>query len=159
MLWLQSAETFADIRIPLMAAAPPSGHGPAGLFHRRRAFAGVARWNPPSMVWEHALDSDRNPGTDVGVLDLSTPGWVYEDGTVDWDGGTVPFREEWELISTPGAPVHVAETTRRISVTVGRWRIDIADGRPDAVFRADRLELCRGEWRVVGTLTVDSRRT
>jgi hypothetical protein len=154
VLWLQSTEIFADIRIPRSGVASRSVSGPAGLFYRPWAFAGVTRWNPPSVVWEHALDTDRDPVTDIGILDLSIPGWAFEDGTVVWEGRDVPFREEWKLVSAPGAPVHVLETPERICVTVGSWRIDVAEGRPGGVFRAERLEIRGGTWEVIGRVMV-----
>lgn len=154
VLWLQSAETYADIRLPLdPGATPETPGGPAGLFARASAFAGAAHWEPPSMVWEHALDAHPRGGTDQGTLDLSRDGWAYEDGTVTWEGRPVPFREEWERISTPADPVHVEATAGRISVTVGRWRIDVGDGRPAGEFRAERFERRGATWELVGTVT------
>lgn len=160
VLWLQSTEMFADIRIPAGASPVAGGtaavEGPAGLFARPTAFAGAAHFDEPSMVWDHLLDANPHAGTDVGTLDLSRAGWAYEDGTVTWDGRKVPFREEWERLSPPGASVEIeAElwaTPRRISATVGRWRIDIADSRPEGGFRAERLEYTGSVWEVVGSV-------
>lgn len=154
VLWLQTAETFADIRIPRQPAATvTTGHGPAELFYRPRAFGGVARWNDPVMVWDHLLDSDQQPATDAGTLDLATAGWAYEDGTVVYDGVEVPFREEWELLSAPGDPVRATVAAQRISVTCGAWRIDITEQRPDGPFRAERRAWRDGTWEIVGTVT------
>lgn len=151
MLWLQTDELYADIRIARPFAAGSSA--PTSSLFRTRAFAGTARWEEPCMVWEHLLDSDLSPGSDVGTIDLGTPGWAYEDGTFVWQGEEISFREEWELLSSPEDVGRAVVTRSRISVTVGRWRIDLSDDRPAGPFCAVKMERASDRWEVIGMVS------
>ena len=149
VLWLQSQNWYADLRIPLPGAA--GGTGPASVFARAWAFAGTASWDPPLMTWEHHLDSEPEPKADSNRLELDGTAAI-ERGEIWWEGRAVPFCEEWRRISPPKAEMSVEVDDDRVTVAVGSWRIVILDERPYGPFRAHRYERNRGGWESRGCL-------
>lgn len=157
VLWLQTPEWYADIRLRADGVAD-TDKGPTALFAEPWAFAGVASWDPPTMTWEHQFDSrteaavDANPVEKVGDL-------LVEQGWVAYGGRRIPFVEEWRKISTRHDPVSVVGRPDGVQVTVGPWRITLADRRPVGDFLAVRQEHRSSGWTEVGRLAVPARRS
>lgn len=147
VLWLQSEDWYADIRVP----APDAGEasGPESLFARPWAFGGRGRWEPPVMTWEHLLDSDPDPDTDSNRLVLDGD-LAFEEGQIEWHGAAVPFCEEWQRISPPDAEVSTEVNANRIDIVLARWRITMLDERPYGPFRATRHERGASGWKPAG---------
>jgi hypothetical protein len=150
VLWLQTANWYADVRIPSRAGVWRQG-GPEAVFARPWAFAGQARWDPPVMTWQHQLDSMREPIADSNPLDRMGD-LLVEAGSFKWAGLAIPFRAEWRRISGRDEAVSVELGSDRIQVTVAFWRILVEDDRPSGPFRASRLDFEDGEWRLTGTI-------
>jgi hypothetical protein len=151
VLWLQSQDWYADLRIPLPGAAGAAG--PESVFARAWAFAGTASWDPPLMTWEHHLDSEPEPRADSNRLELD--GTVaIERGEIWWDGRAVPFCEEWQRISPLKVEMSVELDDNRAAIAVGPWRIVIHDQRPYGPFHARRYERDGGKWQACGSLRV-----
>lgn len=157
VLWLQTPEWYADIRLPAPEVVV-TDKGPTALFSEPWAFAGIASWDPPTMTWEHQFDSrpeaavDANPLVKVGEL-------LLEEGWVAHGERRVPYVEEWRKISTGNDPVSAVVRSDGVQVTVGPWRITIADLRPAGDFLAVRDELGPSGWSEVGRLSVPPRRS
>lgn len=157
VLWLQTPEWYADIRLP-RGPGVETDEGPTALFARPWAFAGIASWDPPTMTWEHQFDSrleaavDANPLVKVGDL-------LVEEGWVVYDGRRVPFVEEWRKISTSDHQVSAVLRPQGVQVTIGPRRITIDDLRPVGDFLAVREELGPDGWSEVGRLCVPPRRS
>lgn len=157
VLWLQTPEWYADIRLP-RGTGLETEKGPAALFARPWAFAGIASWDPPIMTWEHRIDSrpeaavDANPLVKVGEL-------LVEEGSVLYEGRRVPFVEEWRKISTSDHRVSAVPRPGGVQVTIGPRRITIDDLRPVGDFLAIREELGPAGWSEVGRLFVPRRRS
>lgn len=147
MLWLQSKEWYADIRVP--TADADEARGPEARFARPWAFAGTATWDPPMMSWEHVLDSDVEPAPDANELQLDGD-IALERGEIEWEGRALPFCEEWQRIGPADAVGSVEVDANRIDIVVGRWRIAILDERPYGPFRASRYERGDGKWQASG---------
>jgi hypothetical protein len=158
VLWLQTSDWFADLRIPSCPHDCSVGR-PEAIFARPWAFAGRASWEPPVMTWQHQLDSMREPIIDSIPLDRKGD-LLVEAGSFKWAGLDIPFREEWRRISQCDDEVSAQAGPNRIEVTVGAWRIVVEDEGPLGPFRASRLDFEDGAWRTTGTiLEPASRRT
>lgn len=155
VLWLQTTEWYADIRLPRRAGVE-TDKGPTALFARPWAFAGTASWDPPTMTWDHQFDSrlevmvDANPLVQVGDL-------LVEEGWVAYEGRRVPFIEEWHRVRTGDRQVSAALRRQGVQITVGPSRITIDDPRPVGDFLAVREERGPAGWSEVGRLCVPPR--
>ncbi len=150
VLWLQTIDLYADIRVPCRAGAAPA-KGPAAVFARPWAFAGTATWDPPVMTWHHQLDSMLQPNVDSNPLERDGD-LLVESGRFKWAGLWIPFREEWRRLSRSDDVVGAEVQTRRIQVTIGAWRIDVEDDRPSGNFRATWHDFKDGTWRPTGSI-------
>jgi hypothetical protein len=150
VLWLQTPEWYADIRLP-DSSRPVRTDGPEAVFARPWAFAGTAIWSPPVMTWHHHLDSMREPISDANPLQREGE-ILVEAGTLKWAGLAIPFREEWRRLSRAGDDVSSRVDTNLIEVTIGKWRILIQDERPSGLFRATGQTFEAGAWRTWGTI-------
>jgi hypothetical protein len=149
--WLQTADWYADVRMPRASRRPFDG-GPETTLTRPRASAGAATWQPPVMSWRHQLDYLGDPITDSIPLEHKG-NLLIEAGSFKWAGLAIPFREEWRRVSQPHDEICAEVGVRSIQITIGRWRIDIIDDRPEGPFRASMFTLADGIWRVTGNLT------
>lgn len=149
VLWLQAPEWFTDVRLRLDPTVAAPAAGAAAVFATEWAFAGTASYTPPVLTWTHLLDSRPEPGQDASPV-----GWeggvLVERGTVRVDGREVAFVEEWLRLSDEEPTVETSD--RQVRLSVGRWAVDVRDGRPAGVFLATRLELRDGDWTEVGTV-------
>jgi hypothetical protein len=150
VLWLQTADYYADIRLPGPLPSISDG-GPEMVFARPAAFAGAASWDCPIMTWHHQLDSLPDPISESSPLHFEGD-LLVESGWLRWAGLRIPFREEWRRISSCHDELVTEVDLTRIRITVGTWRIEIEDERPSGVFRASRLEFAAGSWRLAGTI-------
>lgn len=157
VLWLQSPEWYADIRLPRDPDTEPD-KGPTALFARPWAFAGIASWDPPMMTWDHQFDSRPEPAADAGPL-VKVGDLLVEEGWVGYEGRRVPFVEEWRKISTGDHAVSAVRRPEGVQVTVGPRRITVDDLRPLGDFLAVREELGPAGWEEVGRLCVPPRRS
>lgn len=85
--WLQTAQLFADLRIPQPLAA-----GAAGLA-LQAGFAGVTEVIADRCQWHRAIDFQPPRGSeDIGLMRFESPGYLLEDGL---DGS---YHEVWERL-------------------------------------------------------------
>lgn len=150
VLWLQTADWYADIRLPSAPRAVAAG-GPEVVFARPSAFAGLASWTPPIMTWQRHLDSMRDQVSDRSRLHFEGDVLV-ESGCLRWAGLTISFREEWRRIGSGQEEMAAQVDADRIAITLGRWRIVLEDGRPPGVFRAARHDFEGDSWRLKGSI-------
>jgi hypothetical protein len=150
-LWLQTSDSYADVRMP-RNAQPLFGYGPEATLTRPRASAGTSTWQPPVMFWRHQLDYLGDPITDSIPLERKGDRLI-EAGSFKWAGLQIPFREEWRRISQPDDEISAEVSARRIQITIGAWRILMIDDRPEGPFRASTLTLTDGTWRTSGNFT------
>jgi hypothetical protein len=150
VLWLQTADYYADIRLPGPIQTICDG-GPEIVFARPAAFAGTASWDRPIMTWHHQLDSWHDEISESSPLHFEGD-LLVESGQLRWAGLRIPFREEWRRISSRQDETAAAVDVTRIEITVGRWRIEIEDDRPTGAFRASRHDFAEGSWRLAGTI-------
>jgi hypothetical protein len=150
VLWLQTGDCYADIRVPGSVHSIRSG-GPEAVFARPAAFAGTAFWHPPVMIWQHQLDSLRDQTIESSPLHFEGDVLV-ESGSLRWAGLTIPFREEWRRLSGRHDDMAVRADGNRMDITIGRWRIEVADDGPPGGFRACRYDREDGSWRLKGTI-------
>jgi hypothetical protein len=150
-LWLQTADWYADVRMP-RHPQPWFDGGPEATLTRSRAFAGTSTWQAPVMFWRHQLDYLGDPITDSNPLEHKGD-LLIEAGDIKWAGLTIPFREEWRRISQPHDEMAAEVSARSIQITIGAWRILIIDDRPHGPFRASILTFVSGTWRSAGGFT------
>jgi hypothetical protein len=155
VLWLQTPDWYADIRLPCPLAAVSDG-GPEAVFARPSAFAGTASWHPPIMTWQHQLDSMPDQIEEFSPLDVAGD-LLVESGRLRWAGLSIPFREEWRRMSGRRDEATTRVDSNRIAITIGGWRIEVEDNRPLGVFRASRHDFEQGSWRLKGTLVEPAR--
>ena len=155
VLWIQGEAWFADLRLRIGDLGPDEDDPIASHYGRPRAFAGRSRWLDPILQWDHEIDIDLTPGPDANRISWERGG-IVERGTRQRAGLDVPWAEEWIRVSTPGAPViAVSDGSKRLSLTVESWAVEVADERPAGPFRAVRRDLIDSAWRVVGEVTAD----
>ena len=169
MVWLQTADFYADIRLPAPAADPmreppgfgaaDAGAGASGPLVGAWAFAGTAAWVPPRMSWEHRLDTRPAVISDAAVLDWDGPVLV-EHGSMPGPGGPVPYIERWARLEGSTANGAALVGPRTIAVTSGTWRVTVAvpdggaAGGPAGGPVHATLERRRGErWEMEGRVT------
>lgn len=155
VLWLQAPEWYADIRLP-SHDVKPAGDGPDMLFEPW-AFAGIASWDPPMMTWDHQFDSRLDKAADVYPL-TKVGDLLVEEGWVGYGERRVRYLEEWRKISGPTDRVSADLFPDGVQVTVGTWRITVADRRPTGGFLAVRESLGEAGWSEVGRLSVPAGR-
>jgi hypothetical protein len=148
VIWLQSPDWYADIRLP-RPDREVSSTGPAAAFAAAWAFGGTADWDPPVMTWHHSFDSRAGVTPDANPL-VWEEGLLVERGTFQWAGQGLRFEEEWRRLSPAGAGTTADIGEERIVVRVDRWRITIDDRRPDHPFTAVRQEERDGRWLTIG---------
>jgi hypothetical protein len=151
VLWVQTPELFADIRLVIDPAAPRPTAGIPGRFASELAFAGTGSWAAPVMTWQHDLDSGLEPVVDANPLSPED-GVVVERGHVRDGGREVPFIEEWLRLTGDEPSWEAIAEPGRIRVQVGRWAIEVVDRRPDGLFTATRYEEIDSTWVEVGSL-------
>jgi hypothetical protein len=150
VLWLQTIDWYADMRVPSTDGAASKGT-PEAIFARPWAFAGAASWDPPVMTWRHHLDSMWETIVDSNRLDRQRD-LLVESGHLRWAGLAIPFREEWRRISRPDDEIFVHVDTNRIELTIGTRRIMMEEHRPRGPFRASQQDFVDGVWRVTASL-------
>lgn len=155
VLWLQTPDWYADIRLPLPQAGPVEG--PVSLFARPWAFAGVASWDPPTMTWEHRFDSRTRSAADANPL-VKSGDLLVETGWVRFGTRRVRFVEEWRRVGSPRDRVSATVGSDGVEVTVGRRRIVVRDHRPAGDFTAVRQERTSEGWTEVGRVRAAARR-
>jgi hypothetical protein len=151
VLWLQSADWYADIRLALPVPGPVPTDGVPGHFAKERAFAGITTWTPPVITWEHVFDVRENPPLDSKALRWHH-GVVVERGTQLWNGRDVPWEEEWLRMSDDDVEPVVTLDDRCVHIAVGDWVIETKDERPKKPFRCTRYDRIHSGWREVGTV-------
>jgi len=158
VLWLQTGDWYADIRIPRPPSRGsedldnPGADDPAFLhFAEPWAFAGTAEWDPPIMTWHHHLDIHVHPASDANPL-VQESGVLVERGTIDWSGRSVAFAEEWYRLTPDNPQTAVEEGSKRIRIAVADWRITVEDTRPSGTFLAVREQRQAGRWQETGRL-------
>ncbi|MEV6113102.1 hypothetical protein AB0L59_11420 [Streptomyces sp. NPDC052109] len=151
VLWLQSADWFADIRLPLDPVRPAPSDGVAGYFAKEGSFAGLAHWSSPMMTWEHLIDVRKNPQPDSNHVHWQNGG-IIERGTKLWNAREVPWAEEWIRLTDDSVEPVVEADDRHVHIVVGDWAIKIEDERPHGNFLSVRHDRIDGEWREVGSV-------
>jgi hypothetical protein len=151
VLWLQSADWYADIRLPLDPPGPTPSDGVAAQFAKEWSFAGVANWSPPVMSWEHVIDVRANPPLDANTLQWENGG-IIERGTLLWKAREVPWAEEWTRLTDDSVEPTVEAGSGYVHIAVGDWAIEVKDERPDGYFLSTRHDRVDGEWREIGSV-------
>ena len=121
VLWLQTTEWYADLRIP------HDDHGGA-----IEAFAGPARWVEPYFTWLHQIDWVGSFPDDVGHLTWDGSALI-ETGWFECDPKDKPYEERW-VPCQPASPrlaaVRSTIDRRAAHVRVGHEAITLVDDRP-----------------------------
>lgn len=122
VLWLQSEETFVDVRVfvgagspspgeegwaaaePAPAPSAPGAPAPHVPLSGPTAFAGRAHWQPPTLTWVHDLDLHPGGGCDLGQLHWDD-GLLVEQGIACLGGQRTGYVERWERVAGTEVPV------------------------------------------------------
>ncbi len=152
VLWLQTATSFADIRLRLVPDDAVPTDGIPDWFYARAAFAGISRWSPPRMTWEHELDFDGSVPPGSNVL-RAGDGVLVEEGATTVAGREIPFSEEWLRLTDDDVICSVTGGDGHARVEIRRWAIELRDPRPDGPFAAIRYELMDRDWMATGQLS------
>jgi hypothetical protein len=117
VLWVQAAETFADLRVP---------HSSEG--NRVEAFAGTTEWDSPRLRWNHIVDWNRGfAGYDCGDIDWRE-GALVERGTFSEGDRTRDYEEVWDPVD-PGDQYLALTADAAIIVQVGAYSLAMRDRR------------------------------
>lgn len=152
VLWLQTPTSFADIRLRLLPDDAVPADGIPDWFYPRAAFAGISRWSPPRMTWEHELDFDGSVPPGSNVL-RAGDGVLVEEGETTVAGRETRFSEEWLRLTGDDVTCSVIGGDRHARIEIGPWAIELRDARPDGPFVATRYELTDGDWTATGRLS------
>jgi hypothetical protein len=121
VLWLQTSEWYADLRIPHDDRGGPI-----------EAFAGPARWVEPYFTWLHHIDWVGSFPDDVGHLAWDD-GVLIETGWFEAEPKDEPYEERWVPDTVKGprlAATLATESSRAAVVRVGDEAITLVDERP-----------------------------
>jgi len=151
VLWLQTPTWFADMRLRLVRDDAVPADGVPDWFYARAAFAGISRWSPPRMTWEHALDFDHSVPPGSNLLRFAD-GVMVEEGLTPVGGQQTAFTEEWLRLTTDDVSCSVTAGDGHARIGIGRWAIELRDERPGGAFSATRFELIDGGWTPTGHL-------
>lgn len=154
VIWLQTPEWFVDMRLLIPGRAAPDAAGVPAWFYQEKAFAGTASWEPPTITWQHLIDSHRRTTPDSNPL-YWEDGVIIERGTTVVAGTTMPFAEEWLRMTGDDVEYSAEHDENRVRIAIGRFAVEISDDRPGGGnFTATRLEKRDGEWVEFGSVTV-----
>ena len=138
VLWLQTSEWYADLRIP-----HDDDGGPI------EAFAGPARWVDPYFTWMHHIDWVGSFPDDVGHLAWDD-GVLIETGWFEAEPKDEPYEERWVPDAVKGPRLVATRTTegcRAVLVRVGDEAITLVDERmAGGGFAARRDQRLDGRW-------------
>jgi Protein HRI1 len=152
VIWLQTPEWFADIRLLIDRKAEVPSVGVPDFFYQQLAFAGVTTWEWPTITWNHLIDSNLEPAVDSNPITWAD-GVVLENGSARVGDRVVPFTEEWLRMTNDGVSWRAEPEQRRVRVEVGRFAIEMKDSRPTGSFQAVRYHRHAGVWVKFGEVT------
>jgi len=153
VIWLQTPEVFADIRLPIDPnLVPQPGVAVPDFFYDSFAFAGTTDWETPTITWNHALDSNPDSGADSNRIEWAR-GVALEHGVAPSGDVDVPFTEEWLRMTDDDVTWSAVLESDFARVEVGNWAIEVRDERKSGgKFQAERFEAIRGDWKSIGTV-------
>jgi hypothetical protein len=150
VLWLQSADWFADIRTRIQPGIGPSADDPHAPFATEFSFAGTTEFTDPALHWIHTLDTrgeappDENPVAWQDEL-------LVESGSFEWQDRRVPFVEEWGHLGSDG--VCGAGRDGYVRVEAAGLAIEVTAGASG--FSAMKFRAQDGVWVETGRLKTD----
>jgi hypothetical protein len=151
VIWLQTPEWYADIRLLIDPTATPPVDGVPAFFYREFSFAGPASWSDPIITWDHRVDSNLEPSVDANPV-VWVDGVAAERGTATVDGRPAPFVEEWLRMTDNGVEWSADHGPGWARIEVGRWAVELRDERPEGKFVATRYERDGHGWSAVGAV-------
>lgn len=151
VLWLQSEEWFADIRLRLSTQGPDPKDTVAVAFAKEGSFAGTASWADSTMTWKHLLDIRENPPIDASPVKWQKGG-IIEGGTMLVDGRSVPWAEEWVRLTNEKDKPITRLNSGYAYIEVGSYAIEVKDSRPDGCFEAVRSDCVADKWTRIGSV-------
>lgn len=150
VLWLQSADWFADIRTHIQPRVGPSADDPHAPFATEFSFAGTTEFADPMLHWIHTRDSrgeappDENPVAWEDEL-------LVESGSFEWEGRLVPFVEEWGHLGSDGVCGVGRDGYVRVEAAGFAIEVGAAAGRFSAVKYREQT----GSWIEAGRVDTD----
>jgi hypothetical protein len=153
VMWLQTPEWFADIRLRLDPSSTPPPDGLGARFAKEVAFGGIGTWEEPLMTWAHHFDTRPSLPLDANPLHPED-GVMMERGTIADGGRDVPFAEEWLRLTGDDPKWAAVSGDGSLRVEVGRWAVEITELEPGGPSRATRYDLVDGDWIVAGAVPV-----
>jgi hypothetical protein len=151
VIWLQTPEWFADIRLRIDAAAEVPTQGVPSWFYAEFSFAGIATWDAPVITWDHLIDSSLEPAVDANPLTWED-GVTFETGKTEVDGVETVFIEEWLRMTDDDVKWSVETEDRAARIEVGRFAVEIKDERPTGAFTATRYQRDGLDWVEFGSV-------
>jgi hypothetical protein len=153
VIWLQTPEWFADIRLLIDPSVRVPTDGVPDFFFHQLAFAGVTGWDPPVVTWSHRLDSRPESAGDASPVTWED-GVMIERGRVPVGGGRhAVFAEEWLRMTDDDVVWWCGHGDTEARVEVGHFAVEIKDSRPHGGFLATRYSKIGSEWVEVGRVT------
>ncbi len=83
VVYFQAPTRYGDIRV--------ATHG-----ERSDSFAGTFDWKPPGLTFHHELELNGEEGVDFGRLENISSDLMVEFGSVEIDGETIHYQENWQ---------------------------------------------------------------
>jgi hypothetical protein len=152
VIWLQTPEWFVDIRLLIDPGVVVPGGGVPDFFYAEFAFAGVASFDPPILTWDHRIDSSLEPAVDANPISWED-GVVFERGNATIGDTPCTYLEEWLKMTDDGVTWAADVDGSHARIEVGRFAVDIADGRASGgAFSATRYEQPGDGWTAVGSV-------
>lgn len=155
VLWLQSADWFADIRTLIEPGVTVAADHVQHPFAQELSFAGTTEFNDPKLHWIHLLDSlgeappDENPVAWQDKL-------LVERGSFEWQGRQVPFVEEWGFLGragVTGSGTGAAGAEREVRVEAAGFAIEARQS--SSGFSAVKYVRSTGDWVASGKVSSD----
>jgi len=112
VVYFQAPTRYGDIRV-------------ATNGERTDSFAGTFDWQPPGLTFHHELELNSEEGADVGRLENISSDLMIEFGSVEVDGKTIHYQENWQRQTKRNPRCRVTE--QRASNRLSAIAIEIDD--------------------------------
>jgi hypothetical protein len=153
VIWLQTPEWFADMRVLIDPGTAGPRSGVPGFFYDEFAFSGTSSWDGRVFAWHHHIDRSSPPPSDANPVSFED-GVAVERGTAEADGVPVTFAEEWLRMTADGVEWSEEHSDGWARVEVGGFAVELRDDRRGGgPFTATRYARDGGRWVRVASIT------
>jgi hypothetical protein len=152
VLWLQTPEWYADIRLRIDPTSTLPGTG-ASWFYEEFSSAGKAEWDAPVFTWNQVIHIPAEPASVANSLTWAD-GVIVETGKTEAGGAEAVFSEEWLRMTGDDVRWSADIGDKEARIEVGGYAVEIKDTRAaGGIYSSIRFSKVGGEWVKLGEVT------